>query len=159
MRSDQDVSVFDFDSVSSYLSAVFRSRKIRRRRFSLRGWATRIGLKASDSGNLSRVLSGQRELSRPMVDKLARDLALEPGELAYFEVLAMGRERISPESLARLKEGLHRLAARDRAFPGVAEIVPSNGLTATIEETESSTAPGPGGPEPLLCRRDDDETL
>lgn len=113
MRKDDQVSIFNFDSVSDYLTCVFRTRKARRRTYSLRLWASKIGLKATDSGNLSRVLSGQRDLSKTMLERIAADLELSAHERAYFELLALGRGKISPQSLAHLKEQLKVLWGED----------------------------------------------
>lgn len=110
MKTDDNISIFDFDSVSDYLTAIFQQRKARRRGFSLRLWASKLGLKATDSGNLSRVLSGQRDLSKTMQEKIARELALDEDEKAYFEVLALGRDKISAASFARIKDCLREHA-------------------------------------------------
>lgn len=101
-----EVVIFDYDSISDYLTAVFRSRKALRSTYSLRNWALKMGMKPTDSGNLSRVTTGQRALSRQLGAKIAQDLQLDGFELAYFELLSIGRSKISAESFERIRSCL-----------------------------------------------------
>lgn len=113
MTSTEDVSIFDFDSIDTYLAAIIRARKSQRKTFSLRLWATRMGLKPSESGNLSRIVSGQRDLPRRIAEKIAHELNLKDAELVYFELLSAGREKISSASLSQLKTCLRRDLSKD----------------------------------------------
>lgn len=109
-----DVSIFDFNSLGAYLTSVFQQRKVARRYFSLRSWALKLGQKPSYSGNLSRILSGQRDLPKYMVASFVENLALDSNERAYFELLSIGNQKISVESLAKIRAALK---AEETAVP------------------------------------------
>lgn len=105
-KRDPDIVIFDYDTMSDYITAIFQSRKRQRSTYSLRAWAIRLGLKATDSGNLSRVITGKRSLSTKLGKKIAEDLKLSGYELAYFEILSVGSGKISRESFAYLQKAL-----------------------------------------------------
>lgn len=116
MNKRPDPRVFEYESATAFLRAVFLRRKEERRGFSLRLWAAMLGLKPSDSGNLSRILSGQRDLSQQMARKIADELSLGEFERAYFELLSLGQRKISRDSLEKIK-GCLESALRDEVPP------------------------------------------
>lgn len=119
MTSAKDnVSIFEFDSISDYLTSVLETRQARRKSYSLRFWALRLGLKVSDSGNLSRILSGRRAPSHNMALRLKKDLGLSENEGAYFELLALGDSKISRQSLNTIKKSLLRSLEIERQGAG-----------------------------------------
>lgn len=117
-RGKDDVSIFEFDSFAGYLTSVYKQRKRNGRASSLRTWASELGMKATDASNLSRVLSGRREPSKTVAQKIVSDLFLDEIEIAYFEILSLGHGKVSRASLAHIRESLRRFSVAGPIPPG-----------------------------------------
>lgn len=107
MSDTKNFSIFDFDSVDAYLQAMFQSIKEKHPAYSMRQWTKKLGV--SDSGTLSRVLSGERKISTKSRDRIVQALGLDNYQKAYFEILALGRDGASSASREVIRELLrHR---------------------------------------------------
>lgn len=66
---------------SEYLMTQFHSRKIKNPRYSMRAFASFLGI---NSGRLSQYFSGQREISLKAGKTISEKLGLDPAETNYF---------------------------------------------------------------------------
>lgn len=100
------VSIFEYDSASEFLKAVFEQKKRERPSFSIRSWSLRLN--AGHVTSLARILNNQRKIPLGMVKVLGDSLDLQPHERTYFEILALGKGKISFESLQIIRNCLSR---------------------------------------------------
>ena len=77
--------IFHFTSLEAYLSRYCQYRKAMNPSFSYAVWAKRIGVKSP--ATLHMVTNGKRSPGKHLVLKLTREMALNPDESRYFEIL------------------------------------------------------------------------
>lgn len=92
------LSIFDYDEISDFLNATFDQIKKNHPAYSIRAWAQR--LKAGHPSSLTKIMAGHkaRRIPEDLVANICIALDLDPQERAYFELLAMAKGRISPQS-------------------------------------------------------------
>lgn len=89
-------SVYNFSEASEFLKATFEEIKSERPTYSIRAWAKLM--KANNPTTLARVLAGQRKVPKSMIPRIANILNLAAEEKAYFELLALVKTDLTPES-------------------------------------------------------------
>ena len=70
---------------STLLNDKFKEKKRRNPSFSIRSWATQLGLKSH--GALQQMLAGKRGIPKKYIHSMAKSLDLSVGETMYFETL------------------------------------------------------------------------
>lgn len=78
--------VFDYLDFREFLRDCYQAKKEENRAFSYRYIAAKVGL---DSGAISRILSGERNLHPEMARSLAAVFGLDEPEKEYFEILVL----------------------------------------------------------------------
>lgn len=78
-------SIYEFESVSKYLKAVYAWRQENNSRYSLHMWGVQLGMRHPSL--LSMVLNGRRKIQAALAAKLKSNLNLDPTESLYFEML------------------------------------------------------------------------
>lgn len=78
-------SVFEFESLESFLREVLNERKLRRPNDSLRAWAKQLGYR--NPSTLSDVMRGRRKLGESLRERLSKNLGLSEGEATFLKAL------------------------------------------------------------------------
>lgn len=104
-------SIYNYDHVSDFLNAIFQEIKLYRSSFSIRAWSKH--LKVDNPTSLARILSNQRRIPKRMVEYIADYLKLDPNAKAYFELLALGKDRINENSLHIIRKALLELEKKN----------------------------------------------
>jgi uncharacterized protein (TIGR02147 family) len=81
----QNIDIFEFNDPREYLLKVFKNKREKNPRFSLRAWSKQIGLK--NHVMLSMTLNGKRNLSSNIAGKIRNSLNLSIDEARYFDTL------------------------------------------------------------------------
>src|SRR5690606_13219328 len=81
----EDVNVFSYLDFREFLRDYYQKRRKKDRKFSIRFFARRAGLKSQNY--LKVVMDGQRSLTPRNVPKFVKGLNLSPLEAEYFEAL------------------------------------------------------------------------
>lgn len=102
MTTGDRLSVFEYADAPTFLRDTLESIKKTRPRYSIRAWS--IKLKYSNPTSLARTLSENRKIPTQMIHPICESLSLSPKEKAYFELIALGRDKFSAESFEILRE-------------------------------------------------------
>jgi uncharacterized protein (TIGR02147 family) len=78
-------NIFEFSDYRAYLREYFRERKAASPSFSHQNFARKAQIRSS--GFLLHVMKGERNLTKPVILKVARAIGLSAGETEYFEDL------------------------------------------------------------------------
>lgn len=79
------IDVFQYQDFRSFLKDYYNTRRQKDRKFSIRFFARRAGLRSQNY--LKVVMDGRRSLTSRNVPKFVKGLGLEPSEAEYFETL------------------------------------------------------------------------
>lgn len=112
--------VFEFQDYRQYLKAVFEFKKSNKPGYSLKNFAASLGF-SSHSG-LAMILSGQRNLRQPYLDKCIRWLKLPLKQRLYFEAMVNG-DGLSPARRRQLTRNMEFL--KNKWAPPEAPDIPS----------------------------------
>ncbi len=110
-------SVYEYTDYRQYLADEMRERRGRNPSLSVRAFASKVGMNA---GNLTRILSGKRNLGVRRIPKLAAALGLRAREGEYFALLVRFAQATDPAQRGELCEQLSRsraVQARMREVP------------------------------------------
>lgn len=109
MSEKEKVSIFSCERPEEFLQKVFEEKRALRPRYSMRQFAIFLGF--SDSGTLSRILSGKRAISLSRVHKLAQILKLNSDEKIYFLQMTLLQD-VSDEIRVPLLHSMRSLLSR-----------------------------------------------
>lgn len=98
MASNTSLCIYNYVDAAEFLRDLLGEIRQRRPSYSVRSWATRLGM--SNSGSLSKILSGQRPVPLRLTLLIAEQHGVTPQETAYLQVLVACNGRISTESLS-----------------------------------------------------------
>jgi len=107
MSKKFEISVYEYDDACIYLKNIFEQIKSCRPSYSIRAWSKQLNAKNPTS--LTRILTGNRRVPKDLLPNISNSLELDSCETAYLELLALGKGRISAQSLETLKEALCKL--------------------------------------------------
>jgi len=80
-----NINIFEYIDISQYLSDCLKYKKQENTMFSLRAWASRLGMKSH--GPLHAMLTGKRKIPKKYIPLLIKDLKLTKKQSSYFELL------------------------------------------------------------------------
>ncbi len=89
------VNTYMFLETNRLLSEKFNEKKSRNPSFSIRAWASQIGL--SSHGGLQQILAGKRTVPKKYIPGIIRSLNFSTGEAMYFETLIDFEKAKTPE--------------------------------------------------------------
>lgn len=113
MPRDQ-ISIYDYVDFATFLSASIEAKRLDRKTFSLRNFTKRIGLKAPSL--LTMVMSGERQPSPALLQKVCAALHLSKKDTNYATVLVAFHRAKSPNEKAYLAEQLVALKPRQNGL-------------------------------------------
>lgn len=97
-------SIYSFNDFAAFLQATIEEKKLQRSTFSLRNFSKRIGLRAPSL--LSMVLSGERQPSPALLQKICLELRLSKKDTNYALALVAFHRAKTPSQKAYLAEQL-----------------------------------------------------
>lgn len=83
----EQTPIFGFSDLKTYLNFALNQKKQRNKRFSIRAWSKKVGLK--NPSLLLNVLKGERKISVEFGNKILPTLELKEDETKYFEILVL----------------------------------------------------------------------
>ncbi len=89
------VNTYMFLETSKLLSEKFNEKKINNASFSIRAWASQMGL--SSHGGLQQILAGKRTVPKKYIPGIIKSLDFTTGEAMYFETLIDFEKAKTPE--------------------------------------------------------------
>lgn len=93
-------NIFDYETGTEYLQALYRAASTANPRFSLRSFALKIDL---DQSLLTRYLAKERNLSGEKTEVIAQRLGLDEQETHYFKLLTLLGDKGEVELLKKLR--------------------------------------------------------
>ena len=104
------VSIYDFREVADFLNATFDQIKHSNPAYSIRAWAKKLN--AGHPSSLTKTMAGieGRRIPEKTVSNISLALELDVYERAYFELLTIGKGRLSPQTFDLLSDLIKRAA-------------------------------------------------
>lgn len=112
MVKDRQISVFEYTDYRQFLKNYYKIEKAGNRRFSLRYFSQRAGLKAKD--HLQKVMNGKRNISQDTLPKFITGLSLMGDESKYFEALVKYNQARTDDERNNHSRRLEELLERRR---------------------------------------------
>ncbi|MGE0634258.1 MAG: TIGR02147 family protein [Pseudobdellovibrionaceae bacterium] len=84
------MQIYDYENSSEYLKNVLKQKQVKNPKFSLRSWASLLGIK--NPSTLSRALNDKVPIRFAMAKKFAETIPLNQEEQRYFELLLLVRD-------------------------------------------------------------------
>src|SRR3954468_669767 len=82
---NESVDVFNYQDFRSFLRDFYKERRLKDRKFSIRFFARRAGLRSQNY--LKVVMDGRRSLTSRNMPKFVKGLGLDTSQAEYFEAL------------------------------------------------------------------------
>ena len=101
-----------FLETNKLLSEKFNEKKLRNPSFSIRSWASQMGL--SSHGGLQQILAGKRTVPKKYIPGIIKTLSLNTGEAMYFETLIDFEKAKNPEEKEIYYKRLNHLRPNKR---------------------------------------------